>query len=119
MALGPKRKVIEKKLGRPLQVYLRGRLLANATQAELAQELGLDPTTVGYYVRKWELPYDRKGARRRTRSKWGHLEICVCVLCKHKLCRDSRESHYRGRCVMWCLEFLGRHQKLSTSAKIV
>lgn len=114
MALGFKRRAIEKRLGRPLRVHLRGRLLANASQAELAKELKLDPTTVGYYIKKWDLPYDEKAARRRTRSRWDHLEICVCVVCKHKLCRDSRESHHRGRCVMWCFEFLGAHIKLST-----
>ena len=114
MALGPKRKVIEKRLGRPLQVYLRGRLIANATQTEVARELGLDPTTVGYYVRKWDLPHDKEAARRGTRSTRNHLEVCICVMCKYRLCWDSRESHHQGRCVMWCVEFLGRHQKLST-----
>lgn len=113
MPLDPKRKVIEKRLGGPLRAYLTLRCLANATQTEVAKELGLDQTTVGYYIRKWDLPYDKKGARRGTRSQWGHLEVCLCVLCKHALCRDSRKSHDQGRCVMWCLEFLGGHQKLS------
>lgn len=112
MALGFKRRAIEKKHGCLLQALLKGRLLANATQEEVAKEFGLDPATVRYYIKKWDLPYDKKAARRGTRSKGDHLKVCICIICKHsRLCRGSRESHHRGRCVMWCLEFLDEHQK--------
>jgi len=102
MPLTHKRKQLEERLGQPLRVYLTDRLLVNATQTEVAKEIGLDQTTIAYYIRKWNLPYDQKAARRRTRKKWDHLEVCVCVICKHRFCRESRESHRQGRCVMSC-----------------
>jgi len=107
-----KRKKIEEKLGRPLRSYLTDRFLEGATQGEAARELGLDPATIRYYIKKWNLPYmprARKHNRvKKMRTKRDHVELCICVMCKHGLCQDSRESHHRGRCVMWCRVFEGR-----------
>lgn len=108
LPLTPKRKAIEKRLGRPLHIQMREKFLNNSTQEKVAKELGLDPATVRYYIKKWNLPYDKKAARRTTRSKWDHLEVCVCVLCKHRLCQDARKAHSLGRCTLRCFEFLGK-----------
>lgn len=111
-----KRKAIEERLGRSLRSYLKDRFLSNATQRQVARELGVDPATIRYYIRKWELPYDPKAAMQRrpkeAKLERDHLEVCICPICRHEFCQEARESHHRGRCVMWCSKFKGRHGDL-------
>lgn len=107
-----KRKQIEERLGRSLQAYLRARFLRNATQVEVASELGLDRSTIRYYRKKWDLPYNpelaREKKREKAKAKWNHVEICICPYCRHGICQEEREAHYSGRCVVWCRSFEGR-----------
>ena len=102
-----KRKKIEQRLGRPLRTYLRDRFLGNPTQSEVAKQLGLDPATIRYYIKKWDLPYD-PGAAREKKVKRDHLDLCICLICRHEFCQEARESHHLGRCVMRCRSFEGR-----------
>jgi len=107
-----KRKKIEEKLGRSLRSYLTDRFLEGATQGEAARELGLDPATIRYYIKKWHLPYIPRRVRQKkakeARLKRNHLEVCICPLCQHEFCEEARKSHHHGRCVMSCRVFEGR-----------
>jgi len=64
-----KRKQLEKRLGCPLQAYLRARFLKNAVQREVARDLGIDRATVRYYIKKWDLPYSPKTWRGKERKE--------------------------------------------------
>jgi len=107
-----KRKAIEERLGCSLQAYLRARFLKNAVQREVARELGVDHSAIRYYRKKWNLSYDPELARekkmRTAKIEGDHLEVCICAICKYRFCEEARESHKRGRCVMWCRSFKGR-----------
>jgi len=111
-----KRKQIEKRLGQPLRTYLRARFLKKATQTEVARELGVDRAAIRYYIKKWDLPYDLEAVREKKRKKAkirrDHLEVCICAICKYRFCEEAKESHKRGRCVMSCNSFEGRHEDL-------
>jgi len=109
-----KRHQIEEKLGQPLKAYLRDRLLSNITVRQVARELGLDPATIRYYIKKWELLYlpgsGREKRPKEAKLKKKHLDLCICRICKARFCKEARESHRSGRCVMWCRSFKGRHE---------
>jgi len=111
-----KRQQIEEKLGQPLKAYLRDRLLSNITVRQVARELGLDPATIRYYIKKWELPYlpepVREKRRKDAKLKKKHLDLCICRMCTARSCKGARESHRSGRCVVWCRSFKGRHGDL-------
>ena len=107
-----KRKLLEEWLGQPLRTYLKDRFLERATQMEIARELGVDHSAIRYYRKKWNLSYDPKLAgekkMRTAKIERNHLEVCICAICKYRFCEEARESHKRGRCVMWCRSFKGK-----------
>lgn len=106
-----KRKLLEEWLGQPLRTYLRARFLKKATQMEVARELGVDHSAIRYYRKKWNLSYDPELAGEKKRGKvkaWNHVRICICPYCRHGICQEGRETHYSGRCLVWCRSFEGR-----------
>jgi len=89
-----KRSLIEAKLGESLECFLRKRIVEKQGTASIAREIGVDPATVRYYVKKFKL-------------KGEHIDRCLCALCTSD-CGEKERTHKLGRCVIACVNFRGK-----------
>ncbi len=90
-----KRSLIEAKLGESLESFLARRLAEKRGTGSIAREIGVDPATVRYYIKKFKL----KGGE--------HIDRCLCILCTSK-CDDKERTHKQGKCVVFCLDLKGK-----------
>lgn len=92
-----KRSLIEAKLGESLESFLTRRLAAKRGTGSIAREIGVDPATVRYYIKKFKL-------------KGEHIDRCLCILCTSK-CDDKERTHKLRRCVVFCVNFKGKRSE--------
>jgi len=104
-----KRAKIEVKLGQSLESFLRKKLAEGLTPGRIAPEVGLDPATVRYYIKKFELPYEL-GRQTPRFAISPHLSICLCPRCDSRpvRCAETRQSHKLKRCICACVNFKKR-----------
>jgi len=103
-----KRAKIEAKLGQSLKSFLKKKLAEGLTPGRIAPEVKLDPATIRYWIKKFELPYQQK--RQTPRFGISHLSICLCPRCDvlPMHCVETRGSHKLGRCIWACVNFRKR-----------
>ena len=113
---GHKRKLIETRLGESLESFLTKRIAAGQRLTSIARELDLDPTTIRYYIKKYNIPYQVGKSRQplspytkntkapKLRLKGEHIDICLCPLCGQN-CEKKERIHKAGRCVFFCANF--------------
>ena len=89
-----KRRLIEAKLGESLESFLTRRVAAKRGATSIAREIGVDPATVRYYIKKFKL-------------KGEHIDLCLCGLCASE-CEEKERTHKLGRCVVVCVNFRGK-----------
>ena len=92
-----KRSLIEAKLGESLESFLMRRLAAKRGTASIAREIGVDPATVRYYIKKFKL-------------KGELVDRCLCILCTSE-CDDKERIHKLRRCVIVCVDFKGKRSE--------
>ena len=113
---GHKRKLIEARLGQSLESFLTKRIAAGQALTNIARELDLDPASIRYYLKKYNIPR-RAGKPRQSlsphtkdtkvpmlRLKGEHVDVCLCPLCG-KDCEREERIHEDGRCVLFCANF--------------
>ena len=91
---GHKRVLIEAKLGESLGSFLARRLAAKRGTTSIAREIGVDPATVRYYIKKFKL-------------KGEHIDLCLCARCTSD-CVEKERTHRLGRCAIVCVNFRGK-----------
>lgn len=96
-----KRSLIEARLGESLESFLTRRMAAKQGVTNIAREIGVDPATVRYYIKKFKL-------------KGTHIDICLCTLCASE-CDEKERTHKLGRCVIICVNF--REKRVDTFLK--
>ena len=113
---GPKRKLIEARLGESLESFLIRRIAAGQKLTSIARELGLDRATIRYYIKKYDIPYRADKLRQllspyakdtkvpKLRLKGEHVDVCLCPLCGRG-CGRKETIHEDGRCVFFCVNF--------------
>lgn len=103
-----KRAKIEAKLGQSLESFLKEKLAEGSSPIRIAREVELDPATIRYWIRKFELPYQPK--RQTPYFRISHLSICLCPRCDIRpvRCVETRGSHKLGRCIWACVDFRER-----------
>ena len=74
-----KRSLIEARLGESLESFLTRRMAAKQGVTSIAREIGVDPATVRYYIKKFKL-------------KGTHIDICLCTLCASEC--DEKGRHF-------------------------
>lgn len=100
-----KRSLVKAKLDESLESFLTRTMGEKREVRDIAREISVDPATVRYYIRKWDLfcPQD-KVAQPQSRLKDGHVDICLCPLCMTK-CDEKERTRKLGRGVMVCVDF--------------
>ncbi len=113
---GPKRRLIEARLGESLESFLTKRIVAGQRLTNIARELDLDHATIRYYLKKYNIPYSAGKPRQRLspytkdtkapklRLKGEHVDVCLCPLCGRD-CEAKERIHQVGRCVLFCANF--------------
>ena len=113
---GHKRKLIEARLGESLESFLTKRIAAGQGLTSIARELDLDPATIRYYIKKYNIPHGAGRPRQplspytkdtkapKPRLKGEHVDVCLCPLCG-KDCEEKERTHKVGRCVLFCASF--------------
>ncbi len=113
---GYKRKLIEARLGQSLESFLTKRIAAEQRLTNIARELDLDPATIRYYLKKYNIHYQAGKPRQplslytkdpkapKLRLKGEHVDVCLCPLCG-KDCEAEERIHQDGRCVFFCVNF--------------
>ncbi len=89
-----KRSLVEAKLDESLESFLTRRIAEGKGTTIIAREIGVDPATVRYYIKKFKL-------------KGKHVNRCLCALCTSE-CDDKEITHKLGRCVFACVNFRER-----------
>ncbi len=113
---GRKRKLIETRLGESLESFLTKRIAAGQGPTSIGRELGLDHSTISYWIKKHNIPYQVGKPRQplsphtkdikapKLRLKGEHVDACLCLLCG-KNCEEKERIHQVGRCVLFCASF--------------
>ncbi len=113
---GHKRRLIEARLDESLESFLTRRIVAGQGPTSIGRELDLDRSTIHYWIKKYDIPYQAGKPRQplspyskdtktpKLRLKGEHVDVCLCPLCG-KNCEEKERIHEDGRCVFFCVNF--------------